>query len=146
MMRDAMITALLMATVYQLPAHARQAVNNTAPKPGATATPAEAIATGVTPIGDPGDWFPLESYPPEARIAAQEGRTQFSLDIDAAGRITVCNIIESSGSDLLDSTTCSQLIANGRFNPALDRHGKAVPGTWKSAMRWRLSDIEGGKE
>lgn len=110
--------------------------------PKAPPSPVDPIETGVTPIGNPGDWFPIDSYPPEARIASQEGRTQFSLDIDAAGRITGCNIVESSGSDLLDSTTCSQLIANGQFKPALDSNGKPVKGTWKSAMRWRLSDVD----
>ncbi len=163
MMRQVVLGALLVALATALPAafpsafaaHARRpagkAVAKAAPKPAApkitVTAPAAAglsndIASGVTPIGSPGDWFPIESYPPEARAASQEGRTQFSLDIDAAGRITGCNILESSGSDLLDSTTCSQLILNGRFKPAMDRSGKPMRGTWKSAMRWRLSDAE----
>lgn len=115
-----------------------------APPPAPVAT--DGIATGVKPIGSPGDWFPIDSYPPEARAASQEGRTQFSLDIDAAGRITGCNIVESSGSELLDSTTCSQLILNGQFTPALDTNGKPMRGTWKSAMRWQLADADAAKE
>lgn len=116
----------------------------TAPPPAPVA--ADGIATGVKPIGSPGDWFPIDSYPPEARAASQEGRTLFSLDIDAAGRITGCNIVESSGSELLDSTTCSQLILNGKFTPALDINGKPMRGTWKSAMRWQLADADAAKE
>ncbi len=92
------------------------------------------------PIGNPGEWFPRDSYPPAAKAAGQEGRTQFSVDIDAAGRITGCNIIQSSGSELLDSTTCIQLISNGRFSPARDTNGKPVAGTWSSAMRWALKE------
>ncbi len=121
------------------PAMAGQSLSKNAPKPVAAT---DGLMSGVEPIGNPGDWFPPESYPPEARIASQEGRTEFSLDIDAAGRITGCNITGSSGSDLLDSTTCSQLILNGQFKPARDRNGKAMPGKWNSAMRWQLSDAD----
>jgi len=111
--------------------------------PAALAAPADTgMAVGVKPIGNPGDWFPPESYPAEAKAASEEGRTEFSLDIDAAGRITGCNIVQSSGSDLLDSTTCSQLIGNGRFKPALDRNGKPMPGSWTSAMRWELAEAK----
>lgn len=93
----------------------------------------------ATPIGNPGDWFPPEAYPPEARASGAQGRTGFSLEIDAAGRIMSCNIVASSGSAILDQTTCSQLIANGRFMPARDSNGKAVPGVWTSGMRWKLT-------
>ncbi|OYY66957.1 MAG: hypothetical protein B7Y49_01455 [Sphingomonas sp. 28-62-11] len=148
--RRAILGTLILWAPLALPAQAGQrplaAQAKVAAKAPSASAPADPVATGVTPIGNPGDWFPLDSYPPEARIASQEGRTQFSLDIDAAGRITGCNIIESSGSDLLDSTTCSQLIANGQFKPALDSNGNPVKGTWKSAMRWRLSDVEDAKE
>lgn len=107
--------------------------------PNSSPSAPEAVATGVQPIGNPGDWFPVESYPSEAKAAGQEGRTQFSLDVDALGRITSCNILVSSGSELLDSTTCIQLISNGRFKPAHDRTGKPIAGVWTSAMRWQLN-------
>ena len=105
----------------------------------ATSTPAATPAVPLArPIGNPGEWFPIESYPPEARVAGQEGRTVFALDIDAKGRIAACHIVKTSGSDLLDSTTCSQLIANGRFTPATDANARPVAGQWRSAMRWQL--------
>jgi len=106
--------------------------------PASAPIPAPSATLLATPIGNPGDWFPPEAYPAAARIKAEEGRTGFSLDIDPAGRITACNIVSSSGSDLLDSQTCSQLIANGQFKPARDASGRAVSGKWHSAMRWKL--------
>ncbi len=110
-------------------------------KPAEPAPPAPPVGTRPEPIGRLGDWFPPESYPTQARARGQEGQTVFALDLDARGRITNCTIVQSSGSDLLDSTTCAQLISNGRFKPARDAEGKPVPGRFQSAMRWKL--VEG---
>lgn len=140
--RQLALAAMLATVTLSSPAIAGQSLPKDAPKPAAAPAATDGVVSGVEPIGNPGDWFPPESYPPDARIASQEGRTEFSLDIDSAGRITGCNIIGTSGSDLLDSTTCSQLILNGRFKPARDRNGKAMPGKWNSAMRWQLSDAD----
>jgi len=92
-----------------------------------------------TPIGNPLNWFPPESYPPAAKAAGAEGRTVFSVDVDAQGRVTSCNILQSSGTALLDSTTCALVVTNGHFKPAVDAAGKPVAGVWKSTMRWQLS-------
>jgi protein TonB len=103
--------------------------------------PAKDAPTGpphAKAIGNPASWFPPDSYPPEARNAGQQGTTSFSLDIDAQGHIVQCNIVKSSGSDILDTTTCDLLVVNGRFQPARDAQGRAVPGTWVSSMRWQL--------
>ncbi|MGL4314967.1 MAG: energy transducer TonB [Sphingomonas sp.] len=90
------------------------------------------------PIGNPGDWFPADAYPPEARNAGQEGRTVFAVKIDAKGRILECDIVQSSGSAQLDNTTCDLIVSHGRFTPAHDAAGNAVAGEWRSAMRWQL--------
>jgi protein TonB len=106
----------------------------------AQAAPANADGRpAATPVGNPGDWFPADAYPPEAKAAGLQGRTAFQLDIDTKGRITSCNITTSSGSPLLDSTTCALLVTNGRFAPARGTDGKAVPGVWSSAMVWKLT-------
>lgn len=96
-------------------------------------------APAPTPIGDPASWFPVDAYPPTAKAAGAEGRTVFSVNVDAKGRVTSCNILQSSGTPLLDSTTCALVVTNGHFNPAVDASGKPVQGVWKSAMRWQLS-------
>lgn len=90
------------------------------------------------PVGNPADWFPDSAYPPEARNAGQEGRTSFSVKVDAKGRIMECDVVQSSGSILLDNTTCDLIVSNGRFAPAVDASGKPVAGVWHSAMRWQL--------
>jgi TonB family protein len=94
----------------------------------------------ATPIGNPGDWFPADAYPPEARAKGMQGRTEFKLELDPKGRITECDISKSSGSPLLDSTTCALLVTNARFKPAVNASGQAVPGEWRSAMVWQLAN------
>jgi len=96
----------------------------------------------ATPIGSPAAWFPADAYPPEAKAAGLQGRTAFTLDLDPQGRITSCNITSSSGSPLLDSTTCTLLVTNGRFRPARNAAGQPVAGTWSSAMVWQLAAPE----
>lgn len=114
-----------------------------APLPVPPAPPPPA-GTPPQPIGRVADWFEADSYPPQARAKSQEGLTVYALDIDAQGRVMGCNIVETSGSDLLDSTTCTQVISNGRFRPARDAAGRAVPGRYQGQMRWKL--VEGSNE
>lgn len=103
--------------------------------------PAAPAGTPPQPIGRVAEWFPADSYPPKARAKSEEGKTVYAVDLDAQGRVLRCNIVQSSGSDLLDSTTCTQVISNGRFRPARDAGGKPVPGRYQGSMRWQL--VEG---
>lgn len=128
------------ASVKPRPAAAAKPAN---PAPTPTPTPAPApVASGTDPepVGVLADWFPADSYPPQARALGIEGRVTFALDIDARGRITQCHILEGSGSDLLDSATCTQAIINGRFRPGRDAAGKPVAKPWRSTMRWKLAE------
>ena len=90
------------------------------------------------PIGNPGDWFPADAYPKAAIDEGVEGRTAFLLNVDAKGTVTGCSIVSSSGSALLDLTTCTLLRANAHFKPALGPRKRPVASNWKSAMRWTL--------
>ncbi|MBA4049361.1 MAG: hypothetical protein C0476_12560 [Sphingomonas sp.] len=121
-------------------AGAKPAAKVTPPAPAAVAPAPVDSGTPPQPIGSVADWFPADAYPPQARAAGQEGRTAFALDIDALGRITQCRVLQSSGSDLLDSATCTQAIINGRFRPARDAAGKPVARAWQSSMRWQLAE------
>lgn len=134
------------ATKSRAAARTKDTVPASKPSAPSAAVPAVPVGQGPKPIGNPGEWFPADSYPEAAKVAAQEGRTDFSLEIDAKGHIMTCNIVNSSGSELLDTTTCSQLILNGRFEPARDAQGRAVAGRWESAMRWRLLEQDTPEE
>lgn len=111
------------------------------PAPTPTDTPAAppvVVTPKAKPIGNPADWFATDAYPPAARNAGQEGRTVFKVQVDPLGRIMECDIVETSGSMLLDNATCDQIVTHGRFAPARNASGQAVAGTWQSAMRWQL--------
>lgn len=88
---------------------------------------------------DPGSWVSEDDYPPAARRDNVEGRTSVALMVDAAGRVVSCRVDVSSGSTVLDETTCKIVLERGKFAPARDRRGKAVAGALKFRMNWKLS-------
>jgi hypothetical protein len=66
------------------------------------------------------------------------GVTAFRLAVDRTGKPNRCDIVESSGFDVLDMTTCQRLMVNARFSPLRDRAGKPIEGTYSNRIRWVL--------
>ena len=101
--------------------------------------PPAALSRGLQPRGNQGDWFPQDSYPAAARRAGAEGRVGVSVDVGANGRVTACRVAVPSGNEDLDQATCRLAVRNGRFVPALNAAGEAVPATITlRPVRWRL--------
>lgn len=100
---------------------------------------AAATLSTATPI-DFSSWFHAEDYPIEAMKAGIEGSVTFEVDVDAEGKPTACRIATSSGSPILDQTTCDIVRARARFKPALGADGKRVPGKFMKTAVWRLED------
>lgn len=90
------------------------------------------------PKGNPANWANSNDYPTRALREEKEGTTRFRVTVGADGRVTSCEVTGSSGSDELDSTTCSLITRRGRFNPATDGEGNPVGGSWSSAVRWQI--------
>lgn len=86
---------------------------------------------------DVGSWFTPEDYPPEAQKNGIEGSAVFEVDVDPQGRPTDCRITKSSGSPVLDRTTCDVVLKRARFKPAM-RRGKPVAGRYSKTTSWRL--------
>ena len=102
--------------------------------PRATAgAPARAKANLASYVTD-GD------YPDSAIRAGEQGRVRFLLDVGVDGLVTGCTILESSGSPILDSTTCRIMRARARFTPARNSKGVPVRDRVSAAMRWVLPD------
>jgi protein TonB len=88
---------------------------------------------------------PLESlifpndYPSAAIRANQEGNVGVRLTVSATGKVSDCAVRQSSGSQLLDSTTCSLLRRRARFVPALDAEGKPTEGHFDHIVTWKIT-------
>jgi TonB family protein len=83
-------------------------------------------------------------YPSGAIRAGEQGSTRIRLDIAAYGGVTNCTIAQSSGSELLDITTCAIARERFKFEPARNGRGERVAGTYSQSVRWVLP--EGGAD
>ena len=77
-------------------------------------------------------------YPAEAIRRGEDGTVGFSLDVGPDGRVTGCEVTSSSGSKILDTTTCTLMRARARFRPALDRNGNPTADRISARVRWVL--------
>ncbi|MCA1749233.1 MAG: energy transducer TonB [Sphingomonadales bacterium] len=92
------------------------------------------------PRNDAVAWVTYNDYPREARRNHMVGTTYFSLAVDAEGNVEDCTIVVSSGSELLDGTTCRLLSERARFMPARDAEGNPVAAPWVSQVRYSIPD------
>jgi len=81
-------------------------------------------------------WITAMDYPAAALKNKDMGVTGFTLDVDGEGRVSVCRVNLSSGSAVLDQTTCNLLKQRARFSPATDAAGKPVAGHYSARIRW----------
>lgn len=95
---------------------------------------AEAPVSAV-PI-DPGSWITNADYPYEVQQAGTTGIVGFTLMVDAQGSVIGCQIEQSSGSTVLDTTTCKLLNTRARFKPARDNKGRATADRYASRVMW----------
>ncbi|MEQ1687815.1 MAG: energy transducer TonB [Sphingopyxis sp.] len=89
------------------------------------------------PVGNQADWVTLNDYPASAQRENRSGTTSMELTISSEGRVTECLVTSSSGSPDLDAAACAALIRRARFEPARDRRGRAVTGTFTKRVRWQ---------
>ncbi|MET0271290.1 MAG: TonB family protein [Sphingomonas sp.] len=104
----------------------------------AAVSSATGLDYGPVPTGDPADWVTEDDYPRAALRAGVEGVVVVALGIDAFGQVERCAVSSGSGSRLLDGAACGLVSARGRFRPASDAMGDAVPGVYEHRVAWRL--------
>lgn len=80
-------------------------------------------------------------YPQIAVDKAQDGTLDFMLLIDEKGEIRNCMIEKSTGFAILDVIVCSSVTNRAKFNPARDRAGAAVKGSYhgRVSFQWNGS-------
>jgi protein TonB len=107
--------------------------------PPAPPPPPRKVVSAQSAKGDLRSLFSADDYPASAQSAGAEGTTRASLTIGPDGRVTGCNIIQSSGNSSLDSTTCNILRRRAKFVPARDSNGNATSDTITTpSIVWRL--------
>ena len=79
-----------------------------------------------------------DDYPAAAIRAEQQGTTNFAVTVSAQGLVSACEITGSSGSALLDDTSCNILSARAQFTPALDSDGHPTEAVYRNRFRWEL--------
>lgn len=78
------------------------------------------------------------NYPQPAFAEDKDGRVRVRVTVEADGRASACELIESSGTPSLDAHACPHLRANARFFPALDTAGRRVAGSAAVTMTYEL--------
>lgn len=88
---------------------------------------------------DPGNWFDVLDLPrPLLERLDRGGKVGLSVAVDAEGRAKGCRITSSSTIAELDVLTCEIAVRRGRYIPAHDAAGTAVPGQDRLSVDWRL--------
>ena len=108
------------------------------PAPPAPPAPAASPPTAATPKGR-GNAFSDDDFPDASRRAEEAGVTRVSYTVDVDGKVSACNVTQSSGFPRLDDATCKIIIRRFRFNPAT-RDGKPVTEMKTQPVRWQLKN------
>jgi TonB family protein len=97
------------------------------------------IATPLRPQ-NPGSWITNDDYPAAALRTKESGTVGFRLTIDETGRVTECDVTLSSGSAVLDATSCAIMRRRASFLPARDAAGNGIPATYSNRLRWEIPE------
>lgn len=99
-----------------------------------------ALSRRPKPQTPPSHWLSRSSYPTDL---AQEGKAALvdvRLMIDSAGIITSCNVVNGYSDPRFAKVTCDRIVANARFEPALDAAGNPVASYAVQRVRWMIED------
>lgn len=91
---------------------------------------------GAIPRNNAATWVTTQDYPSAELRAEHQGIVRFRLDIDSAGRVSSCVVVNSSGFSGLDEATCKVVSKRARFQPATDANGAISTGSYSGAVRW----------
>ena len=81
-------------------------------------------------------FFSTEDYPSEAWSTGKGGTVGVLIWVEATGRVSTCEVIETSAAAVLEKATCDVLIKRAKFNPAKDAAGRTVRAPSFGRVRW----------
>lgn len=79
-------------------------------------------------------------YPRGLGEAGVRGRVGVRYVVETDGRVTNCSVTRSSGSALLDDTTCALIEQRFRYDPARDRFGRPIRSNLIESYEWLVED------
>lgn len=97
-----------------------------------------AIAVKPRPVHNLASYISDQDYPAAAIRTGQQGSSGVRVMVGSDGAAGDCRVVESSGSALLDETTCRIFTRRAKFEPARDHAGQPVPSLYFNRIRWVL--------
>jgi protein TonB len=102
------------------------------------------LAAVVPPprIGGPNvvSLFSTDDYPKEAAAHGWQGTVVAEVTVSPEGRVSACDIVQSSGHKVLDDKTCDILFARAKFIPARDAKGRPTADRLRTPpIVWRIA-------
>ncbi|WP_066821875.1 energy transducer TonB [Sphingomonas mali] len=73
------------------------------------------LAARAAPVGNPGEWFTDNDYPPAAARRHVQGNAVIVLTVDPDGRVKGCRIVATTGAPDLDDGTCERARTHARY-------------------------------
>ena len=80
-------------------------------------------------------------YPPGLGESGVWGRVHVRYVVEPDGAVTHCAITRSSGSAVLDRTTCDLIERRFRYDPARDRFGRPIRSNLIESYEWLVEDL-----
>ena len=90
------------------------------------------------PRNNPSRWVTDNDYRSSWINREMTGTARFRLEVAADGRVESCTLTASSGHPDRARATCDLVSRRARFEPAQNREGEKVAGTFASAVKWEL--------
>jgi len=97
---------------------------------------ADLAAIVTKPKAELAAFFSTEDYPREAWSTGKGGTVGVLIWVEATGRVSTCEVIETSAAPVLEKATCDVLIKRGKFTPGKDAAGRAVRAPNFARVRW----------
>lgn len=111
------------------------------PPPTPTPSPAPAFTPAPPrPVNGPTGWITNDDYSSADLRREREGTASYRLVVGSDGRVDACEVTSSTGHASLDQATCRFISRRARFDPATDRTGSDVVGTYSGSVTWRIPE------
>jgi TonB family protein len=105
-----------------------------------TKPPITLAARNPIPRSNPANWITASDYPLAARREGRGGTVGFTVIVSNIGRVDECRIGKSSGHRDLDDATCKAVALRARFEPAVNKDGAFVAGSYSNYNVWKMGN------